>query len=208
MRKRVVMIEDHTLVRQVLTTVLTERLACDLVATCGTLAEGIAACHAHRPDLVILDWMLPDGSGARLLEETAPALPDTRWLAMSAHENSVAIRRAIECGVHGFVMKQSSFDAFEEGLRQLIAGSTYYCPLASRLLADAIHTAAPADRDLTPRERQIIALYARGKNPKTIASELGVSAKTVQNQLTKLREKLGLYEPAELVRYAIDRGFA
>lgn len=206
MSKRVVLIEDHTLVRHVLTCVLVDRLGCALVATCGTKAEGLAACRRERPDLVVLDWMLPDGSGCELVREIGGELAGTRWLALSAHENAPTVRRAVECGVHGFVMKQSSLECFEDALRRLLAGERYFCPNASRLLAGSLRADGGVESELTARERQILALYATGENPKAIAASLGVSPKTVQNQLTRLRDKLGLYEPAQLVRYAIDRG--
>jgi len=203
------MIEGQTLVRHVLTVVLTERLGCRLVASCGSIEDGIRACLDHHPDLVILDWMLPDGSAARLLERLVPRLPSTRWLALSANENAASIRLAIAAGAHGFVMKQSGLDDFETALRRVLAGQPAFCPVTERLLGEAsdLPDPDPNNASLTSRERDIITLYARGHNPKAIAGLLGVSPKTVQNQLTSLKDKLGMHEPATLVRFAFDHGF-
>ena len=111
-------------------------------------------------------------------------------------------------GVHGFVMKRSDLSTLREAVRRILAGETYYCPASARLLVDRmVDEGQTVGASLTPREREVLRGFARGENPKVLAEKLGVSAKTVQNHLSILRDKLSLQEPAALVHYAIKHGY-
>lgn len=206
---RLVLIEDHGLVRQMLAQVITADLGLVLAAEGATLAEGRAAVAREVPDLVVLDWALPDGCGADLLREWAPRRPAVRWLLISASERGELVRSAAALGAHGFVMKRSDLGVFREALRRVLAGEVYYCPVSARVLAERmVGEGRVGAAGLTGREREVLAAYARGENVKAMAARLGMSVKTAQNHLTLVREKLGLHEPAELVRFAIRHGFA
>lgn len=206
---RLVLIEDHGLVRQMLAQVITADLGLVLAAEGATLAEGRAAVAREVPDLVVLDWALPDGRGADLLREWGPRRPTVRWLLISASERGELVREAAALGAHGFVMKRSDLGVFREALRRVLAGEVYYCPVSARLLAERmVGEGRLGAAGLTGREREVLTAYARGENVKAMAARLGMSVKTAQNHLTLLREKLGLHEPAELVRFAIRHGFA
>jgi DNA-binding NarL/FixJ family response regulator len=117
------------------------------------------------------------------------------------------VREAIDAGVHGFVMKRASYDTLLEAIRTVLAGKSYYCTVSSRLLVEALRTAADASANaLTPRERDIVRGIARGESIKAIAGRLGLSPKTVNNQYSSLKDKLGIYDAVGLVRYAIRHG--
>lgn len=196
------------MVRQLLGHLVREELRLKLVADCTTVADGTAALLREKPDLAIVDWMLPDGRGFDIVRATGPKLPRTRWLFMSSNEQGHLVREAVSLGVQGFVMKRSDLSTLKHAISRLLAGETYYCPESARLLVDkmVVESAAVA-ANLTSREREVLRRYAMGQNPKQVADELGVSAKTVQNHLTLIKDKLGLQEPAELVRYAIRHGY-
>jgi DNA-binding NarL/FixJ family response regulator len=205
---RVVLVEDHTMVRQLFAHLVREDLGLVLAADCVCVAEGAEALLREKPDLAIVDWMLPDGRGFDLVRQVGAKLPRTRWLFISSNEQGHLVREAVSLGVQGFVMKRSDLATLREAIRRVLAGETYYCPASARLLVDKMVVESSAvGSNLTPREREILRRYALGQNPKQIADELEVSAKTVQNHLTLLKEKLGLFEPAELVRYAIKHGY-
>lgn len=205
---RVVLIEDHTMVRQLLARLVRDELKLKLLADCTTVAEGTAALLREKPDLAIVDWMLPDGRGFDILRAVGTRLPRTRWLFMSSNEQGHLVREAVSLGVHGFVMKRSDLSTLKHAIGRVLGGETYYCPESARLLVDkmVVESAAVA-ANLTPREREVLRRFAMGHNPKQVADELGVSAKTIQNHLTLIKDKLGLQEPAELVRYAIKHGY-
>lgn len=205
---RVVLVEDHTLVRQMLSHVIRDSLGLDLVADCVTVADGTAAVLREKPDLAVVDWMLPDGRGFDLVRTAGPKLPRTRWLFISSNEQGHLVREAVNLGVHGFVMKRSDLATLREAVRRVLAGETYYCPASARLLVDRlVGEGQSLAASLTGREREVLRAYACGENPKAMASRLGISTKTVQNHLTLIKEKLGLQEPAELVHYAIKHGY-
>lgn len=205
---RVVLIEDHTMVRQMFAHLIKEDLGLGLAAECTTVAEGCAALLKEKPDLAIVDWMLPDGRGFDVLRAVTTKLPRLRWLFISSNEQGHLIREAASLGVQGFVMKKSDLSTMREAIRRVLAGDTFYCPASARLLVDTTVREAPGlGASLTPRECEVLRGFARGENPKALAERIGVNAKTVQNHLSLLKEKLGLREPAELVHYAIKHGY-
>jgi DNA-binding NarL/FixJ family response regulator len=205
---RIVLVEDHTMVRQLFAHLIKNDLALKLVADCTTVAEGTAALLKEKPDLAIIDWMLPDGRGFDMVRQAGPKLPKTRWILVSSNEQGHLVREAVALGVHGFVMKRSDISELRTAIRKVLAGEKYYCPASTRLLVDKmVDEGGTLAVNLTSREREVLRGYAAGQNPKVLADHLGVSMKTVQNHLTLLKEKLSLQEPAELVHYAIKHGY-
>lgn len=196
------------MVRQLFAHLIRDELGLTLAADCTTVADGAAALLAEKPDLAIVDWMLPDGRGFDLVRSVGPRLPRTRWLFMSSNEQGHLVREAVSLGVQGFVMKRSDLSTLREAVRRVLAGEKYYCPASARLLVDKmVDESRAVAANLTSREREVLRGYARGENPKVLADRLGVTTKTVQNHLTLLKDKLGLREPAELVHYAIKHGY-
>lgn len=207
-KARVVLVEDHTLVRQLLAHLVRDDLQLELAGDCTTVAEGAEVLARTKPDLAIVDWMLPDGRGFDLVRSLGPQLPRTRWLFMSSNEQGHVVREAVSLGVHGFVLKRSDLATLRDAIRRVLGGETYYCPNSARLLVDRmVDESRAVGAALTAREREVLRGFARGENPKALAERLGVSAKTVHNHLTMLKDKLRLREPAELVHYAIKHGY-
>lgn len=206
-RAHVVLVEDHTLVRQLLAHVLQEDPLLELRAECTTLAEARAALLREESDLAIVDGLLPDGRGLDLVREIGARLPRTRWLFISASERAHLVREAISLGVQGFVLQRAELSAFREGIRRVLAGEKYYCAQSAQLLVETMVAEGTGGTVLTSREREVLRGFARGENPKSLAGRLGVSLKTVQNHLTLLKDKLALREPAQLVLYAIRHGY-
>jgi DNA-binding NarL/FixJ family response regulator len=206
-RARVVVIEDHTLVRDLLGAVLEQDPALELAGNFANVADGIKGCLRLRPQLAIVDWMLPDGKGIDIVRGLTAKLPATRFLFLSSIEKEHVVREAIDAGVHGFVMKRATYDTLLEAIRMIISGKSYYCSVSSRLLVDALRTAATDGASaLSARERDILLGIARGESVKSIAHRAGLSPKTVNNQLAALRDKLGIRDTVGLVRYALRHG--
>ena len=204
---RIALVEDHTLIRQLVAMLVRDHLRTEPAGEATSVAEGIALGRRERPDLMVVDWSLPDGDGARIVRELAPELPRTRWLVVSSREDEGVLRAALALGVHGVVLKQSPLEILLEAMRRILAGGSYYCPRSSRVLMESLRSEAPVLGDpLTLREREVLRGLARGLNPKEIADQLGSSAKTVQNQISQLKDKLGIREPAGLILYAQKNG--
>lgn len=205
---RVVLVEDHTMVRQLFAHLVCEDLGLTLAADCTTVADGLQALLREKPDLAIVDWMLPDGRGFELVRRAGPKLPRTRWLFVSSNEQGHLVREAVSLGVHGFVMKRSDLATLRDAVRRVVAGEKYYCPASARLLVEKMVDESQAvAANLTSREREVLRGFANGENPKALADRLSVSQKTIQNHLSLLKDKLGLHEPAEIVHYAIKHGY-
>ena len=205
---RVVLVEDHTMVRQLFAHLIKEELGLKLAADCTTVAEGKVALLKHKPDLAIVDWMLPDGRGFDLVRACGPKLDHTRWLFVSSNEQGHLVREAVSLGVHGFVMKRASLSTLRIAIKRVLGGENYYCPDSARLLVEKmVDEGRTVAVNLNLREREVLRSFARGDNAKVLAGRLGLNAKTVQNQISALKEKLHLNEPAELVHYAIKNGY-
>jgi two-component system, LuxR family, secretion system response regulator SsrB len=187
--------------------VLREVPALVLTEGFGTVADGIKGCLKIRPALVIVDWTLPDGKGIDVVRTLTHKLTATRFLFLSSLEKEHIVREAIDAGVHGFVMKREPFDTLLEAVRTVIAGRSFYCPTSSRLLVESLRTAADrGPNSLTARERDILRGIARGQSIKDVAHHFGSSPKTVNNQLSMLKDKLGVHDTVGLIRYAINQG--
>jgi DNA-binding NarL/FixJ family response regulator len=206
---RIALVTEHGIVRQLLAQLLTAELGLNLVVQASTVVDAEQALVNERPavDLVIVGSTLADGRGADVVRRVTPHAPSTRWFMLSTREQAPIVREAANLGIQGFVMTRSDLNVFRDGLRRVLAGETYYCPAAARLLAEHVVNESAATSPLTPREREVLRGFARGENTKVIAQRLGMNVKTVQNHLTSLKDKLGMREPAELVRYAMKHGY-
>jgi DNA-binding NarL/FixJ family response regulator len=126
-------------------------------------------------------------------------------ILVTAHERSPIVREALEAGARGIVMKGTPLRDLRKAMEHVSAGGTYFCAATAELLRDSLSQPQPATA-LSPRERRIVQLVARGLSSKEIAAELGISTKTVSNHRTHVREKLGLRDVASFTRYAIEHG--
>jgi two-component system, NarL family, response regulator NreC len=205
---RVVVVEDHALVREMLVGIIVGSLHHQVIAECTSAQQALAVCLREKPDLVIVDWALPDGRGFDVIREAAAKLVQTRWVCISSNEQEHLVQEAIDLGVHGFVLKKSSLSIFKAAIAAVLKGESFYCPASSKLLVEALRSQSGAMKtNLTRRERDVLRGIARGDNPKTIAHQFRLEIKTVHNHLASLKEKLGIREPAGLVRYAIKHGY-
>lgn len=206
--RRVVIVEDHIMVRQLLSHLITDDLNLTIVGEARTVADACSLCLREKPDMAIVDWMLPDGRGFEVVRKTAPVLTRTRWLFVSSNEQGHMVREAVQLGVQGFVLKRADLSVLRTAIARVLAGEKYYCADSARLLVEKLVDESQATgATLTSREREILRGYARGENPKAIAERLGIASKTINNHLTTIKDKLSLHEPAELVRYAIKHGY-
>lgn len=204
---RLVIIDDHTLVRDLLRDVIDALKDIEVVAVAGTVLEGIAKCQELKPDMAIVDWMLPDGTGLEIVRNLRKNLPDTRILMLTANEQEGIVKDAAELGVQGFVSKRQTIPVLREAIQALAGGKHYYCPSSYNILMAALKQDRPGDHPkLNDREWAILRALANGMSTKDIASELALSHKTVCNHVTSLKMKLNVKEPAGLVLFALKHG--
>jgi DNA-binding NarL/FixJ family response regulator len=201
----VVIVEDQTIFRELLAEVLSAEGG---YAILGQFSEGLAAIEAMRtlaPDLVILDAVLPDLNGLDVLARLLAARPTLAVMMVTAHERPALVQDAVRLGARGFVTKGTPLRELREGVRRVAARGTYFCSVTSAILASNLKS-PPSDMELSPRQRQIVQLVARGLSSKEIADELSISVKTVANHRLQIRERLKLHDIASITRYAIEHG--
>ncbi len=206
---RVLIADDHTLVRAGIRALLQELEGVEVVAEAGDGREAMALALVHRPDVLVIDIAMPHVSGLELAGRVARELPDARVIILSMHGNEEYASRALQAGAAGYLLKDSGLAELELAVRAVARGETYLSPAVSKpVIADYLRRRrkAPESGSLTPRQRQVLRLIAEGKTTKAIARILGVSVKTIETHRTQLMDRLDIHDVAGLVRHAIRIG--
>ena len=208
---RIVIVDDHVLMRDLMSATLSRLQAGYLVlASVGTAAEAIAACAQYSPDLVILDIHLPDQSGIEAVPEIRSVSPQTHILLCTAVPSEDRIIEAVRAGAEGFVEKTNTWDDFLAAVDRVGRGEQYFSSKSNGVVPlkrAAAEQPKPATRALlSPREMEVVRLIAHGSTSKEIARKLFISAATVETHRTNLMAKLGARNVASLVLYAYQAG--
>jgi DNA-binding NarL/FixJ family response regulator len=207
---RVLIVDDHTMVRESLVSVLQAEGDVQVVAQAADGIEAIEKALQSRPDIVIVDLSMPRLNGIEVVRRLREALPATRVLVLTMHQEDEYVLQAVRAGASGYLVKDSGAADLLAALRSLHAGRGYFGPQAARTLADQLqHPERTLDDPygrLTPREREVFHLMAEGMTTKEIARRLDISAKTAENHRGHVLEKLDVRNTAELVRYALRKG--
>ena len=204
---RVLIADDHTIVRQGLVGILKASPDMEVVAEASDGNEAVEKSLKTKPDVVVLDVSMPRLSGIEAARRIHEALPAPRILVLTMHDDEEYILKMVRAGASGYLLKDGAASELLAGIRNLKAGKTHYGPHAAKALEEAFardRPAEPADpyERLTDREREVFQLVVEGKTNAEIGEMLFISAKTVDNHRTRLMEKLGLHSAAEVIRYA------
>jgi len=207
---RLLVADDHTLVRRGLVSLLEESGECEVVAEAADGLEAVAKTLATRPDVAIIDLSMPRLSGLEAVRRIHETAPRTRILVLTAHEEDEYVLPLVRAGAAGYLVKDSAVAELLAAVRALCNGQGYFGPQAARILAERYRHPErdPGDPygELTRREREVFHLVIEGKTTKEIAKALGISVKTADNHRYRLMDKLDLHNTAELVRYAARHG--
>jgi two-component system response regulator NreC len=206
MPTRVVLADDHALVRQGIKSVL-EREGLQVVAEASDGQEAIRQAKALAPDVVVMDIGMPTLNGMDAARELGRCCPKVKSILLTQHDEDQYVSEALSAGVKGYVLKSQVASDLIQAIQQVLRGQVYLSPGISAAVMAAVQSKGqrPAD-PLTARERQVLQLIAEGKSTKDVASLLGVSVKTAESHRSRLMQKLDIHETASLVRYAVKRG--
>jgi DNA-binding NarL/FixJ family response regulator len=205
---RVVLVDDHELFRAGVRGELAGLV--DIVGEAGTVAEAAPVIRELDPDVVLLDVHLPDGGGEAVIASVAPERPAVKFLALSVSDAAEDVIAVIRAGARGYVTKTISRDELFDAIRRVSDGDAVFSPRLAGFVLDAFRTGEPLGADeeletLTPREREVLQLIARGYLYKEIAARLHLSVKTVEAHVSSVLRKLQLSTRHELTRWAQER---
>jgi DNA-binding NarL/FixJ family response regulator len=206
---RVLLADDHALVRAGLRKLLESLPGVEVIAETGDGREAVALAASEGPDLALLDIAMPGLNGLEATARIVAEHPQTRVLLLSMHGSEEHVLQALRAGASGYLLKDAALTELELAIEAVRHGETYLSPAISRHVGEYVRRtgAETTGREgLTLRQREILQLIAEGNSTKKIATLLGVSVKTVETHRAQLMEKLDIHDVAGLVRYAIRIG--
>jgi two-component system, NarL family, response regulator DevR len=205
---RLLIIDDHEVVRLGLRTLLSDYADMQVVAEAGSAREGLAAVELHRPQVAIVDIHLPDRSGLEVCREIVRTFPETRVIILTSSAQEEFLVQALQAGAAGYVLKNVGNQELIRAIYAALNGQTALDPqttsqMVSRWRNLEAQTQADAFRNLSPRELEVLGLVAEGKSNKEIGAALHLRDLTVRNYVSNILEKLDLTNRVELTRYAL-----
>ena len=208
MSVRVLIVDDHAVVRAGLRLLLEAEEDIEPVGEAGSGREAVFQARALEPDVILLDVVMPDQGGLDVLPTILHERPETKVLVLSMQDEPAYVRQAFALGASGYVLKEAADTDVVAAIREVARGGRYVHPeLGARLIAADAEASRRADEDpLSERESEVLRLLALGHTNQEIAKQLFISVRTAETHRAHIMQKLRLSSRAELVRYALDRG--
>lgn len=203
---RVMVVDDHPIVRSGIVGLLSLDAELDVVGEAADGAEAIALATTLRPDVVLMDLRMPNLSGAEATARITSELTGVRVLVLTTHEGDDDILGAIEAGASGYLLKAAPQEEIVAGIRSVAEGHTVLAPTIAATLVTRMRREAPSRPALSPREREVLGLVARGHSNPEIARELFIGEATVKTHLLHVFEKLGVSDRTRAVTLALELG--
>jgi two-component system response regulator DevR len=207
---RLLVVDDHEVVRQGLVSLLDRRSGFEVVAQAGSVAESVSAAARYEPDLVIMDVRLPDGSGIEACREIRAARPETRVVMLTSYPDEEAVLSAIIAGASGYLLKQIRGRDLVSALEAVGRGESLLDPAVTEKVLERVRRMASGSAtdelaELTAQERKILLLVAEGKTNKEIAGDVFLSDKTVKNYVSSILSKLNLQRRTQAAAFVAKR---
>jgi len=207
---RVLLADDHALVRGGIRSLLETIEDVEVVAESGDGREAHALIAHHRPDLALLDIGMPGMNGIEVARQSGGSSPKTKIVILSMHDDKTHVTQAIRAGASGYLLKGATVAELPLAIKTVMAGQTYLTPKVARHIVDGFLSEEASEPDplegLPPRQREILQLIAEGQSSKEIAGILSISVKTVETHRARMMENLDIHDVPGLVRFAIRSG--
>ncbi|PDW00832.1 response regulator [Candidatus Viridilinea mediisalina] len=207
---RIMLVEDHTLVRMGIRSLLESLPQVEVIGEAGSGQEALNLLPQLQPDLLLLDIAMAEMNGLEVAKRVAQLFPQVRVVMLSMYANEAYVVQALRSGAKGYLLKDASLAELELAIRIVMRNETYLSPAVSKHVASDrmrwLDQHAEPEEALTPRQREVLRLIAEGRTTREIAQTLTISAKTVETHRTLLMERLNIHDIAGLVRYAIRVG--
>jgi two-component system response regulator NreC len=204
----VVLVDDHAVVRAGIRLLLERQDDIEVIGEAGTAKDALFRARALKPDVILLDVVMPGESGIDVLPRLLAESPETRILVLSMQDDPSYVREAFAAGAQGYVLKEAADEEVVAAVREIAKGGRYVHPtLGARMVAAEADERAAAEADpLSEREREVLRLLALGHTNQEIAEKLYISVRTAESHRAHIMQKLRLATRAELVRYALSQG--
>lgn len=204
---RILLADDHDLVRAGIRSLVRGVEGMEVVAEAGDGREALRLVRIHQPDVVLMDIAMPGLNGLDATARIVKVSPQPAVIILSMHATREYVLEALQAGASGYVLKNAAVDELETAIRTVARGGKYLTPSVSgQLIAGVTGASESAAAALTQRQREVLQLVAEGRSTREIAELLHVSVKTVETHRAQLMDRLGIYDVAGLVRYAIRTG--
>ena len=208
---RVLIVDDHSVVREGIRTVLAGDKGLSVVGEAGSVDEALERAPHVQPDVILLDITMPGASGLEAVPRLLAAVPSVRILMLSVHDNTEYVLQAVRAGAHGYLRKDTTPAELREAVHVVHRGDAFFSPAAARHLTTAIRDGGPTDprralATLTARETEVLVRIARGALNKEIAADLGISVRTVEAHRDNLMRKLDIRSVAGLTKLVLEAG--
>jgi DNA-binding NarL/FixJ family response regulator len=207
---KLLLVDDHEIVRKGLRSMLEAQRDCEVVGEAGDGRQAVAMTKELGPDIVILDISMPSLNGLEATRQILKARPRTRVLILTMHESDPLIRQVLDAGARGYLLKTDAGRDLVSAVESLRRNRTFFTSRVSQMILDGFLKSDPGPHDaqqtgvrLTPRQREIVQLLAEGKSSKEIAVALALSVKTAETHRANIMRKLDCHSVSEVVRYAI-----
>ncbi|MCJ7626144.1 MAG: response regulator transcription factor [Anaerolineaceae bacterium] len=211
-RIRVLLAEDHAIVREGIRAILEKEADIEVVADASDGREAVKMVAKFHPNVVLTDISMPGLNGLEATRQIKQRYPETKVLVLTMHETEEHIFQILQAGASGYLVKHAASKELIQAIRTVYHGDTYLSPsISTKVIEEYIRYAESVEKkdrfnDLTNREREVLQLIAEGNSNREIAERLHISVKTVATHKTHLKEKLNIHKDAELIRYAIRKG--
>jgi two-component system, NarL family, response regulator NreC len=204
----VVLVDDHAVVRSGIRLLLDKQEDIEVIGEAGNAKDALFRARALKPDVILLDVVMPGESGIEVLPRLLEESPETKVLVLSMQDDPRYVREAFAAGAQGYVLKEAADAEVVSAVREIARGGRYVHPtLGARMVAADAEERAAAEADpLSEREREVLRLLALGHTNQEIAEKLYISVRTAESHRAHVMQKLSLATRAELVRYALSRG--
>jgi two-component system response regulator NreC len=213
MRKtRVLIVDDHTIVRDGISSLLALAGDIEVVGEAANGREGLEKVSKLLPDVVLMDISMPIMGGLEAIPRIRKEFPETRILVLTQYDDKEHVFPAIQAGANGFISKTAASSELTSGVRAVAAGESYLSPAIAKLFVEDYQRVTPIEvksdpyNELTDREREMLKLVVEGYKTRQIADMLAITPKTVEAHKTSLMRKLGIHSNLELIKYALRRG--
>jgi two-component system response regulator DevR len=209
-RIRLLLVDDSEVVRTGLRALLGDEAALELVGEAGSVATAVVAASRFKPDIVLMDIRLPDGTGFEACRQILRVLPDTRVLVLTSVVDETLVDEAIRSGAHGYLLKEIDRRGLLQAIMDVAAGKSILDPAVTARVMQLVKDGSGATRDalavLSPQERKVLALIAEGHTNKEVGNVLGLAEKTVKNYLSNVFEKLHVSRRAQAAALFVRQG--